>query len=113
MNKSGYNHNLKYTKEKVNCNKKSRKRKIIWFNPPYNMNLETNIGEEFLKLIDIHFPKDHKLYKIINRKNIKVSYSCTPNINSIISTHNRCVGCLRRQGSTTYIDSPYHSEMLI
>ena len=27
---------------------------ITWFNPPYSVNMETNIGKTFLKLIDKH-----------------------------------------------------------
>ena len=36
--------------------KRNRKRNIIWFNPPFNKNIKTNIGKTFLKLIDKHFP---------------------------------------------------------
>ena len=53
------------------------------------MNLKTNIGKTFLKLIDKHFHKNHPLNKIINRKNVKISYSCCPNIQNIINSHNR------------------------
>ena len=53
------------------------------------MALKTNIGKTFLKLIDKHFPKNHQLNKIINRKNVKISYSCCPNIQNIINSHNR------------------------
>ena len=66
-------------------------RKIIWFNPPYNMNLKTNLGKEFLSLIDKNIPIDNPLSKIINRKTVKISYSCTNNIRSIITTHNQKV----------------------
>ena len=69
--------------------RKNRKRNITWFNPPYNKNLKTNLGKEFLKLLDKNFPKDHVLYKIINRKTVKISYSCTPNMLNKISAHNR------------------------
>ena len=69
--------------------KKKRKRDIIWFNPPYNSEVSTNIGKKFLELIDQHFPKHHKLRKCINRNCIKVSYSCTKNIRSIIQSHNK------------------------
>ena len=54
--------------QKQNKTKRKRNRKIIWYNPPYNMNLKTNIGKTFLKLIDKHFHKNHPLNKIINRK---------------------------------------------
>ena len=52
------------------------------------MSLKTNIGKQFLELIDKHFPKNHILYPIANRKNIKISYSCTKNIGALISGHN-------------------------
>ena len=39
---------------------KHRRRKIIWFNPPYNRNVKTNIGKSFLKLLKKHFTRDHK-----------------------------------------------------
>ena len=31
----------------------------------------------------------HKLHKLFNRNNVKLSYSCLPNIKSIINSHNR------------------------
>ena len=34
-----------------------RQRKIIWFNPPFSVNVEINIGKTFLKLIDENFQK--------------------------------------------------------
>ena len=40
-------------------------------------------------LIDKHFPKSHKLHKIFNRNNLKVSYSCTTNMANIIKSHNQ------------------------
>ena len=68
---------------------KQRKRNIIWFNPPFSKNVATKIGRYFLNLVDKHFPRDHKFHKIFNRNNIKVSYSCMPNIKSAINSHNR------------------------
>ena len=41
--------------------KRNRKRNIIWFNPPFNKNVSTNVGEEFLKILDTNFPKNHVL----------------------------------------------------
>ena len=97
LKNSGYNTKLKMNKinpeiqmnQKQNKTKRKRNRKIIWYNPPYNMNLKTNIGKTFLKLIDKHFHKNHPLNKIINRKNVKISYSCCPNIQNIMNSHNR------------------------
>ena len=36
-----------------------------------------------------HFPKNHRYNKIFNKNNIKVSYSCTDNLQTIIKKHNR------------------------
>ena len=68
---------------------RNKKRNIIWFNPPFNKNIKTNIGKTFLKLIDKHFPRSSKLHKIFNRNTIKVSYSCTENMSMIIKKHNK------------------------
>ena len=51
----------------------------------------TKVGHYFLKLLDKHFPRHHKLHKIFNRNTVKVSYSCTKNIKSIINCHNKKV----------------------
>ena len=97
---SGYNENFTY-KEKVpngnNNNKeinkenrrKNRKRKIIWFNPPFCRLTNINIEKYFLKLVDKHFQHGNKLQKIFNRKTLKISYSCTKNIFLIINSHNK------------------------
>ena len=69
-------------------NLNGRKRKIIWFNPPFNANVSTNVAKTFLRLIDKHFPRSHKLNKIFNRNTVKVSYSCTENMANIIKGHN-------------------------
>ena len=53
------------------------------------MNLQTNIGREFLNLVSKHFPKNHWYNKIFNKNNIKVSYSCTDNLQTLIKKHNR------------------------
>ena len=62
---------------------------MILFNPPYSKNVLTKVGNQFLKLINKHFPRHHKLYKLFNKNNVKVSYSCIPNIKHIINTHNK------------------------
>ena len=72
-----------------NTSKKQRKHKIIWFNPPFSLNVKTNIGRKFLKLLKQHFPKSNRLHKIFNKNMVKVSYSCMINMSSIISSHNK------------------------
>ena len=71
-----------------------RKRNIIWYNPPYSMNVKTNVGKIFFKLLRKHFPPSHPMYTIFNTNKVKISYSCFPNIGSIISSHNKTkYGC--------------------
>ena len=80
---------------------KNRQRNIIWFNPPYCMNVQTNIGREFLNLVSKHFPKNHRYNKIFNKNNIKVSYSCTDNLQTIIKEHNRKIRKTRKTTQKT------------
>ena len=89
LDKSGYKHKLKY-QANINTanNKKQRKRNIIWFNPPYSKNVKTNIGKIFLNLIKKHFPSHHKFHKLFSKNTVKISYSCTRNIKTIINSHN-------------------------
>ena len=92
LSKSGYNHKLSYQNANKNKNTQensNRKRNIIWFNPPYSKNVATKVGHAFLKLVKKHFPRHHKFYKIFNKNNVKVSYSCMPNMKSIINMHNK------------------------
>ena len=51
------------------------------------MNMETNIGKTFLKLVKKHFSRNNSFHKIFNRNTIKVSYSFMRNISSIIASH--------------------------
>ena len=71
-------------------NNRTRKRKITWFNPPFNINVATNVAKTVLTLIDRHFPKDKKFSKIFDGNTIKVSYSCLPKVKRIISNNNNC-----------------------
>ena len=90
LKRSGYNYQLKFNPVPENgCNPpRNRKRKIVFFNPPYSANVKTNIGEKFLKLIDKHFPPSNPLSKIVNRNSVKLSYRTTPNMAKIISANN-------------------------
>ena len=89
---SNYNVPLEYS----NCNpttissttKRRRQRNIIWYNPPFSKSVKTNIARSFLQLLDKHFPTANPLHKLFNRNTVKVSYSCMPNMKSIISRHN-------------------------
>ena len=89
LKSSGFNETLKFNQP--SNKKRSRKRNIIWFNPPYNSAVKSNIGKKFLSLVEKHFPKRHRFSKIFNRNSIKLSYSCTANIKSVISSHNKSI----------------------
>ena len=84
-----YSKSMKSTPHSSQNRRKNRQRNIIWFNPPYSMNVQTNIGREFLNLVSKHFPKKHRYNKIFNKNTVKVSYSCTDNLQTIIKNHNR------------------------
>ena len=90
LHEAGHSVNLKYQPNPPNNNnqQKSRKRHIIWYNPPYSINVKTNIGKLFLNLVTKHFPKGHPLNKIFNRNTLKISYCCMPNMATIIKRHN-------------------------
>ena len=96
LDKSGYHFKLKYDPGTATAaNKSSRKnrtrtRKIVWFNPPFSRNIETNIGKEFFKIID-NFPRNHILSGVINRNKIKLSYRTMKNMDQVISSHNQKV----------------------
>ena len=89
LRKSGFKSELNYKNSTSPTDKNiiSRKRKSIWFNPPYNQIVSTNIAKFFLKLIDKHFPRTHQLHKIFNCNTIKVSYSCMSNVQQLIKKH--------------------------
>ena len=81
---------LKYSEQKKKRRKRTKKDQI-WFTPPYCALLKTRLGEEFLSLIDKHFPIASPLSNIFNRHTIKLSYSCSENMATIIQNHNRKV----------------------
>ena len=90
LKESGYQHVMKYEPERRQ-KKRNRNRKVIWYNPPFSSHVKTDIGRKFLNLIDKHFPRGHAYAKIFNRSTLKVSYSCMPNMATIIKNHNNSV----------------------
>ena len=90
LKESGYKAEMKY-ETSGNINNRNRRRKIIWFNPPFSQSVKTNIGKIFLKLIRKHFSRHHKLHKIFNPNTLKLSYCCMKNISNIIKQHNATV----------------------
>ena len=88
LHRAGYKTKLVYQNKTNRETGRKRHRNILWFNPPYSQSVKTNIGSKFLFLIDKHF-KNSSLHKYFNRKTIKISYCCMPNMENIISNHNR------------------------
>ena len=72
---SGYNSTLKYKPKKTPGKNRSRRRNIIWFNPPFSKNVTTSVANS------------HEF----NRNTVKVSYSCMENVSQIIKKHNKRV----------------------
>ena len=59
LKEAGYDDNIKYvpptcTERKT---KKPRYPYIFWWNPPYNMKVETKIGKRFMEIVDECFKK--------------------------------------------------------
>ena len=92
LDRCGYKHKLKYLPPENTQKKKGKTKRgnkdVAWFNPPYSLNVETNVGRLFLKLLDTHFPPGHILRPVMNRNTVKVSYRCLPNMGSVIARHN-------------------------
>ena len=65
---------LKYTPSNTSFqdenNQRSRRRKIIYFNPPYSRNMKTNIVKIFLHLLVKHFPVSNKMHEIFNKNTV-------------------------------------------
>ena len=90
LQKSGYTYELKYMPRKENEKLTSnRYRNITYFNHPFSKNVQTNLGQKFLQLIKKCFPENHPLEKVVNKNTVKISYKTMPNLQKIISNHNR------------------------
>ena len=95
---------------------------MIWFNPPYNVEVKTNIGKIFFKLVRKHFHKRHPYRKIFNNT-IKISYSCTPNVKNLIKQHNTSImksnpetnnrACNCRTKDNCPLDGKFSSECIV
>ena len=91
---NGYKQNIKFQHNvflEAQKRKSNRVYKVIWFNPPYSCSVATDIDQKLFLLLNKHFPKAHKFYKVFSRNSIKVSYSSMPNISSITKSHNKKV----------------------
>ena len=92
LKSAGYDHKLKFQPPNTNNSSgtgrnRTRSRNITWFNPPFSTSVETQIGKEFMKIIEA-FPKNNPLSKLINKNNIKMSYKCMKNMSQVVNSHN-------------------------
>ena len=88
LKSAGYREvNLEY-KEKSK-GKRNRKRKIMYFNPPFSPCVQTNITRIFNSLLTKYFKKGTLMGKLFNSNNCKISYSTMPNLKQFISGHNK------------------------
>ena len=89
LRKAGYTEELKYEPREEGTKRRRRRRKdICWFNPPFCRSVVTNVGKEFLRILDKCFPPGHPCRKALNRQTVKVSYRTLPNVSHIIASHN-------------------------
>ena len=90
LKKSSFSYSLSFSPPSNSpTQKRKRSRNIIWFNLPFSMHVSTNIGKNFLKLVCKHFPPAHRYHKIFNKNNLKISYSCMPNMKVVINQQNK------------------------
>ena len=68
---------------------KNRHKNIAWYNPPSCQLSNINIGKYFLRIISKNSKDGNSHSKVINKNNVKISYSCTNNISKIIDNHNK------------------------
>ena len=91
-------------------NRRRRRRNITYFCLPFSRILETKLGNQFLRAIDESFPVGNEHHGKINRHNIKLSYSCMPNMKKRIGRHNRSV--LNSSPRYVHIQSDNPKEIL-
>ena len=93
LSKSGHPSDISFKSHNQPENRKTRKRKnrtVSWFNPPFNLDVKSNLGHQFFDLIGVHFGKSGPL-KFLNKHTVKLSYSTMGNVKSIYSSHNKKV----------------------
>ena len=89
LRRAGYDQNLNYIENKGRrTSKRTRRRRILWFNPPFCKSVKSKFGHHFLQLLDRCFPPGHLLHKTLNRHTVQLSYRTMPNLGKIIAGHN-------------------------
>ena len=113
LREKGYEKDVKIIKEKAEATnfsveeksqKKTRKRRILWYNPPFSLQHQ-RIGRLVLQTVESVFRpgvldnNGIECYRIFNRKHIKISPSCLPNLYRRISGINKMKLYGKKSGS--------------
>ena len=62
LQRAGYDHQLIFSPTgSPSTRRRRRRRNILWFNPPFCKSVKTNVGRQFLQLLDHCFPRGHPL----------------------------------------------------
>ena len=95
LDRCGYSYKLSYKQPVAPADqpRKRRSRRVTWFNPPYSLDVSTNVAREVLELVDKHFPPGHVLHSVCNRSTIKVSYMKSVNFKEL------CHNCVQTESS--------------
>ena len=98
LGKSGHKTALNYQTDLAKRPKIKKARKsnrVTWYNPPWNVDLKTNLGKKFLNLIDSCFKNKKNEppnpLSWLNARTLKLSYSTVNNVKSSYTAHNRKV----------------------
>merc|ERR1712155_155767 len=69
LDKAGYRHQLVYHEpdpdQPPSASRRTRSRKVTWFNPPFSQSISTNVGKKFLDLIDSCFPPSLRAARLL------------------------------------------------
>ena len=74
--------------KKLGRRKKQRKKQVVLFNHPFNLNVKTTIDKCLFAILKKYFLLGSPFAKVFNKKTVKVSYSCLLSMKTIISSHN-------------------------
>ena len=123
LKNAGHTGNIQYQEPNLNPKKRSRKRKVLWFNPPWSSTIKSNVAKDFLRILEEEFPPNSELHHYFNKKKVKVSYSNLPSFKKIVSGHNKKVlhpervlkelGCNCRTGNECMLEGKCLTHQLI
>ena len=97
LDKAGYKCKYNATATLGASKKRYRCKQIMWFNPPFSHYVKTNLGAEFLKIVDSCFLPGNPLRVMCNKNTIKLSYKTTVNMAQVITRHNKQVSSQSKQ----------------